>query len=168
LKIHNEQANAILCNLMLKNIVGKLWRKLPSSARLKIVRSTQPKFTVSVGVVIFDGLERVLLLDHVLRPQSGWGIPGGFINANEQPERAVHREINEETGLNLENVKLWRIETRNLHVEMIFSATTGGIASVKSHEIKEVKWFETNNLPSELPYRQKRMIEEILKFTGRI
>jgi 8-oxo-dGTP diphosphatase len=108
------------------------------------------------------------LLDHVLRPKSGWGIPGGFINANEQPENAVHREIREETGLEIENVKLFRIETKKLHVEMIFFATGRGIAEVKSREIKEAKWFETDSLPEDLPFVQKQIISEVLKFTGRL
>ena len=153
---------------MLQNLVGKIWRKLPQSARFHIIRRTQKKFTVSVGVVIFDECERVLLLDHVLRPKSGWGIPGGFINKNEQPEQAVHREIREETGLELKNVKLWRIETKKLHVEMIFFAEGYGKAEVKSREIKEAKWFESNNLPKDLPNVQKHIINEILKFTGRL
>jgi ADP-ribose pyrophosphatase YjhB (NUDIX family) len=152
---------------MLQRLVGKIWRKLPQSVRLKIIRGTQNKFTVSVGVVIFDEKERILLLDHVLRPKSGWGIPGGFINANEQPEQAVHREIREETGLELKNVKLWRIETKNLHVEMIFFAEGYGKAEVKSREIKEAKWFESNDLPKYLPNVQKHIISEVLKFTGR-
>jgi ADP-ribose pyrophosphatase YjhB (NUDIX family) len=152
---------------MLKSLVGKIWRKLPPSVRLKIIRTTQNKFTVSVGVVIFDKNERILLLDHVLRPKSGWGIPGGFINADEQPEHAVHREIFEETGLKIENVELWRIQTKKLHVEMLFYADANGIAKVKSREINEVKWFETNDLPRDLPLAQKQIIDEILKLTGR-
>jgi 8-oxo-dGTP diphosphatase len=152
---------------MLQQLVGKIWRKLPQSMRLKIIRGTQNKFTVSVGVVIFDEKERVLLLDHVLRPKSGWGIPGGFINANEQPEHAVHREIREETGLELKNVKLWRIETKKLHVEMIFFAEGCGKAEVKSREIKEAKWYESHDLPRDLPNVQKHIIGEVLKFTGR-
>jgi ADP-ribose pyrophosphatase YjhB (NUDIX family) len=153
---------------MLQDLVGKIWRKLPQSARFHIIRNTQNKFTVSVGAVIFDEKERILLLDHVLRPKSGWGIPGGFINKNEQPEHAVHREIREETGLELKNVKLWRIETKKLHVEMIFFAEGYGKAEVKSREIKEAKWFESNNLPKDLPNVQKHIINEILKFTGRL
>jgi 8-oxo-dGTP diphosphatase len=153
--------------VMLKDLVGKIWRKLPAAARLKIIRVSQTKFTVSVGVVIFDDRERILLLDHVLRPKSGWGIPGGFINANEQPEQAAHREIREETGLELKNVKLWRIETKKLHVEMIFFAEGYGKAEVKSREIKEAKWFESNDLPKDLPFIQKHIISEVLKFTGR-
>ncbi len=153
---------------MLQHLVGKIWRKLPQSVRLKIIRATQNKFTVSVGVVIFDKNERILLLDHVLRPKSGWGIPGGFINANEQPEQAVHREIFEETGLKLENVKLWRIQTKKLHVEMLFYADTNGTAKVKSREIKAAEWFESNKLPSEIPFVQKQIIGEVLKFTGRL
>jgi ADP-ribose pyrophosphatase YjhB (NUDIX family) len=153
--------------VMLKDLVGKIWRKLPAVARLKIIRASQTKFTVSVGVVVFDERERILLLDHVLRPKSGWGIPGGFINAGEQPEHATHREIREETGLKLENVELWRIETRKLHVEMIFFAVGRGTAEVKSREIKSAKWFESNDLPKDLPLTQKYIIGEVLKFKER-
>ena len=153
---------------MLQHLVGKIWRKLPRIVRLQIIRATQTKFTVSVGVVIFDQTERILLLDHVLRPKSGWGIPGGFINADEQPEDAVHREIFEETGLELENVKLWRVRTNKNHVELIYFATSKGIAEVKSREIVEVKWFESNELPKEMPFSQKQIINEVLKFTGRL
>lgn len=152
---------------MLQSLIGNIWRKLPQLMRLKIIRISQKKFTVSVGAVIFDENEHILLLDHVLRPKSGWGIPGGFINENEHPEQAVKRELDEETGLQLENIKLWRVQTKKLHVEFIFIAEGNGRAEVKSLEIKAVKWFKADSLPNDLPFLQKQMIDDVLKFTGR-
>jgi NUDIX domain len=69
---------------MLKKLVGKIWRKTPHFIRLRIIRLSQTKFTVSVGAVVLNEKGEILLLDHVLRPASGWGIPGGFINGGEQ------------------------------------------------------------------------------------
>jgi len=63
---------------MLKDIIAKIWRKMPRGLRWWTVRITQKKFTVSAGAVIVKD-NKVLLLDHVLRPANGWGIPGGFI-----------------------------------------------------------------------------------------
>src|SRR2546423_954989 len=106
---------------MLKQILGKIWRKTPTFLRLRLVRATQKKFTVSVGAIVINPENKVLLLDHVLRPASGWGIPGGFIEANESAVEAVKRELREETGLEIENVEIFRIRTINLHVEILFS-----------------------------------------------
>jgi ADP-ribose pyrophosphatase YjhB (NUDIX family) len=76
-------------------IVGRIWRKLPASVRMKIVRVTQKKFTASVAAIVQNEKGEVLLLDHVLRPASGWGIPGGFLDFGEQPIDAVKRELRE-------------------------------------------------------------------------
>ena len=84
-----------------KRLAGKIWRKLPQSARQWIIRVTQKKFTVSVIAIILNSEGKILLLDHVLRPKNGWGAPGGFIDAGEQPVDAIKREICEETGLEL-------------------------------------------------------------------
>ncbi|MCV4861023.1 NUDIX hydrolase, partial [Escherichia coli] len=81
-----------------------LWTILPQKSRLRLVRLSQPTFTVSVAAIVFDYKGKVLLLKHVLRTTAGWGLPGGFINKGEQPESAIRREIHEETGLELENL----------------------------------------------------------------
>src|SRR5215210_8659654 len=96
---------------MLKRMLAGLWRVLPKSLRLWGVRASQPKFTVTAGAVVLDDQGRVLLLNHVFRPGSGWGIPGGFISKGEQPEEAVRREIREETGLEVDDLELISIRT---------------------------------------------------------
>ena len=92
-------------------LIGKIWKMLPRRLRLQIIRASQKKFTVSVGAVITDEAGKVLLLEHHLRPASGWGIPGGFVEHGEQPEAAIRRELREETGLELENVRLASVRT---------------------------------------------------------
>jgi 8-oxo-dGTP pyrophosphatase MutT (NUDIX family) len=89
---------------MLQKIIGKIWKTSPQIFRAYFVRLTQKTFTVSVGAIVTNDEGKVLLLDHVLRPGSGWGVPGGFINHNEQPAEAAKREICEEIGLEIDNL----------------------------------------------------------------
>ena len=53
-----------------------------------------------VGAVIHDPAGRLLLIRRGHDPHRGlWSLPGGRIEAGESPERAVVREVREETGL---------------------------------------------------------------------
>jgi ADP-ribose pyrophosphatase YjhB (NUDIX family) len=146
----------------LKTLVGKIWKRIPPAARVRLVRVGQPKFTVSAAAVVVNRRGEVLLLDHVLRPNSNWGIPGGFINAGEQPESAVCREIFEETGLKLENVRLVRVRTSRLHVEILYRADADGKAEARSAEINRAVWFKLEDIPEEMSEGQKRDVREFI------
>lgn len=145
---------------MLKKIVGKIWKRITPAARVRLVRVGQTKFTVSAAAVVVNDRSQVLLLDHVLRPNSNWGIPGGFINAGEPPEKAVSREIYEETGLELKNVKLVRVRTSNRHLEILYRADANGAAQAKSAEINAAVWFEIGEIPEEMSAGQKADVRE--------
>lgn len=148
---------------MLKKIIGKIWKILPSLARLKLVRGTQTKFTVSAAAIITNEAGEVLLLNHVLRLDSGWGLPGGFLSGSEQAGEAVRREIREETGLELKQVRLLRAQTSSRHIEILFRAEAVGTASVKSREINSLGWFRLEDIPEDLNQYQKSVIRESLK-----
>ena len=79
---------------------------MPGKLRRWSARRLQQRFTVSAGAVVIDDQRRVLLLKHVFRTGSGWGVPGGFIGEGEEPEVAIRRELLEETGLELEHAEL--------------------------------------------------------------
>jgi ADP-ribose pyrophosphatase YjhB (NUDIX family) len=148
---------------MLMKIIGKIWKKLPALVRMKIVRATQKNFTASVAAIIQNEKGEVLLLDHVLRPASGWGIPGGFLDFGEQPIDAVKRELREETGLELKDVKIYRVRTIGRHIEILFSAGAVGEASVKSREISGLGWFKVEEMPEKMNRIQKTVIEDLLR-----
>ncbi|MCY7347196.1 MAG: NUDIX domain-containing protein [Pyrinomonadaceae bacterium] len=148
---------------MLKKIVGTIWRNLTPSLRGKVVRLTQNQFTVSVAAVVTNHQGEVLLLDHVLRTASGWGVPGGFVKHGEQPETAVRRELREETGIELSGVKLFSTRTINRHIEILFRAESNDHASVKSREINAVGWFKLDEMPESVSRMQKSVIEKLLE-----
>ncbi len=139
---------------------------MPQFVKYRAVRATQRKFTVSAGAVVFNQKGEVLLLDHLLRPGSGWGVPGGFINPSEQLEEAVRREVREETGIEIENLELVWVKTIYRHIEAIFRANGIGEPMVKSFEIKEVKWFPIDQMPSEMSKSQAEIIKKVLSKTS--
>jgi ADP-ribose pyrophosphatase YjhB (NUDIX family) len=148
---------------MLGVVIGGIWKRLPSRFRLLIIRVTQKKFTASVAVIVTNAEEKVLLLEHILRPASGWGIPGGFLDQGEQPEAAVRRELREETGIELENLKMVRVRTLNRHIEMLFRAESNDAARVLSREIKGLDWFDVDQMPAEMSSVQKATVEKVLR-----
>jgi len=152
---------------MLKRLLAGLWRGSPRVVRRACVWLAQPRFTVTAGAVVCDEGGRVLLLRHVLRGGSGWGIPGGFLRAGEQPEEAVRREVREETGLELESVELAFVRTLKevRQVEVIFRASmrAASLARLeKGFEIDRAEWFARSELPEALSREQRRVITRAL------
>jgi 8-oxo-dGTP diphosphatase len=148
---------------MLLDLVSKTWKVMPRQLRTFITRRLQPKFTVSVTGILTNDNGEVLLLDHVLRPKSGWGPPGGFVERGEQPEAALRREIKEETTLELANVQLIRTRTFKRHIEIVFTATAVGEARAVSREIRSLQWFAIDEMPGEMSLSLQFAIRNALK-----
>ena len=146
------------------NFLGAIWRHLPGAVRRRVVRLGQRRFTVTVGAIIFDSDNRILLLEHVFRPDSGWGIPGGFISHGEQPEAALRRELREEIGVEIDEAKFLFARTlrRPRQVEIYFRAHITGEPRVSSFEIRRAEWFRVDELPAELSKDQQRLIQQTI------
>ena len=144
------------------DIVGKIWKILPANGRRWLTRLFQTSFTASAAGLITDEKGKVLLLNHVLRPGSGWGIPGGFLNRGEQPGDTLRREIREETGLEIENIKLANVRTLERHIEIIYTGSAVGEAVVSSREITELAWFQLDEMPAEMSLSQQLLIRSVL------
>ena len=139
-------------------IIAKLWRLLPYQIRLKVIRLSQPKFTVSVVAIVLNNKNEVLILDHFIRPGSSWGLPGGFIKAGESPTAAIKREIFEETALELTDHELVRIRVVRKHIEMLFFARGSGKVALKSSEIRDYGWYSKGELPSGMSDTQRKLV----------
>jgi len=150
---------------MIIKLLGVIWRRLPGAVRRRLVRVGQRRFTVTAGAIIFDDQGRILLLEHVFRPDSGWGIPGGFLSSAEQPEEAMRRELREEIGIEVDDVTmvLMRTLSQIRQVEVYFRARALGSPHPCSFEIKQAVWFAIEDLPTELSKDQRRLIQRALE-----
>lgn len=149
---------------MLNDLLGAIWRRAPKSLRRWTMRISHPRFAVTAGAVVTDGNGRVLLLKHRFRPGAGWGMPGGFMEAGEQPDEAVRRELREEIGLEVEKLKL--VKTRSFktpqQVEIVFCCQAVGDPEQLNFEIQKAAWFRPDELPPELSRDQRQLIKQVL------
>lgn len=148
---------------MINKAIGAIWKKLPLNVRQKIVRTSQRKFTVSAAAILINDRGEVLLLDHVLRPKFGWGLPGGFVDPNEQPVDAARREVREETGVEADDLELFRIRTVGRHLEILYKGTPTGEARVLTREIYGLGWFKRDNLPDGMAPPLRAMLIDVLE-----
>jgi ADP-ribose pyrophosphatase YjhB (NUDIX family) len=145
----------------LQKLTRSIWRALPRKVRIIGVRATQTTFTVSATAIILNDEKKVLLLDHVLRPNSGWALPGGFLQSNELAHEALRREIREEIGLNATDLRVLFVNTYRRHVEIFFEVKAEGEAKVGSREIIGYRWFEVKDLPPNMSTIQRQLIEQL-------
>jgi len=149
---------------MLKRALKALYRIAPASLLNKAANLLQSHFTVTVAAVVLNDDRRVLLLKHTFRNGNGWGLPGGFITKGEQPEKALRRELREETGLEIENVELALVRTVKTiqQVQIIFRCATVGEPKVESIEIERCEWFQIEEAYERLNRDQRAIIERAL------
>jgi 8-oxo-dGTP diphosphatase len=149
---------------MLSEILGRIWRRLPTIVRWRAARLGQARFTVTVAATLFDDDRRVLLLEHVFRADQGWGVPGGFVVQGEQPEEALRRELREEISIDIDEVKLLFTRTlvRLKQVEIYYRARVVGEPKPSSFEIKQAQWFTLDNLPASLSQDQRKLLARAL------
>jgi ADP-ribose pyrophosphatase YjhB (NUDIX family) len=119
---------------------------------------------VTAGAIVSDDRGRVLLFKHRFRPGTGWGMPGGFMKEREQPEETLRRELREEVGLEIADVRLFTTRAFKIpqQIEIVFRCQALGDPDRLSFEIQSAAWFSLSELPEELPKDQAQLIKRAL------
>jgi 8-oxo-dGTP diphosphatase len=149
---------------MLKDILTAIFRLTPNRVREWFSRATNASFMASAGAVVLDDQGRVLLLEHVFRTGCGWGIPGGFLAADEQPDEGLRRELREEVGLEVQDVEIAFVRTfsKPKQIQITFRCRAAGEAHARGIEVRSAAWFALDALPAELSENQRALIERAL------
>lgn len=61
------------------------------------------------AAVILENEDRRILLQKRRHPQNTWGLPGGLMELGESAEETAIREVHEETGLTIDNLRLFGV-----------------------------------------------------------
>ena len=141
--------------------IAVLLRRFPLIMRLPYLfyRRAQSRYTIGVAAVVFDGNGRVLVVEHAYHPRLPWGLPGGWIDEDEEPALAIVRELTEELQLEATAVRALHIaKTVPHHIDLAFLCEAHGPIGALSHELLDYRWVETSALPA-LKQFHRRAIE---------
>jgi ADP-ribose pyrophosphatase YjhB (NUDIX family) len=103
--------------------------------------------------------------DSELSGEGTWTMPGGKLEFGETLEEGAAREVEEETGIKLKDVKVICVSndvTEHAHFITIglFSDDFEGEPKVmEPDEITEWNWFSMDNLPQKMFFPSKRVLE---------
>lgn len=127
-----------------------------------------------MSAVIVDAEGRVLLQQ---RTDNGrWGLPGGAMEFGESILEALHREVQEETGLTIEVVRLVGVYSHPDHHQIVTYAdgnvfhfvstcfecrTTGGTLTL-GDETAGLAWFAAPGWPADLLPMHRLRIDDAL------
>lgn len=134
----------------------RVFQRLPTSARRRVVRSIAPGYTVGAMCRIERDDGHVLLVQ--LSYRNRWGVPGGLLKRGEDPAAAARREVLEEVNLEVElvGVPVAQVDAEARRVDLVFVARPApgqdpDLARPSSPEIEAARWFAPDALPQLQP-----------------
>jgi 8-oxo-dGTP diphosphatase len=129
----------------------------------------EPKHTVVVGGLVRNAAGEILLIRHHRR---GWEIPQGRVEQDEGLLDALHREVREETGVEISAGLLAAVFSKTTEPAAIifsFLAAYCGGELHPSDETPELGWFAPQVVPELVNHPVIRdRIDTLLSFDGRV
>lgn len=112
-----------------------------------------PTVAPAVIVLIARGHEILLARSTDFRP-GVYSNLAGFIEAGESAEQAIEREVQEEVGITVKNIRYFGSQSwpfENSFMIGYFAEYESGEICLNPHELEDARWFPLDALP-ELPY----------------
>jgi ADP-ribose pyrophosphatase YjhB (NUDIX family) len=122
-----------------------------------------------IGAIILRK-NKVLLGKRKTEPYKGfWDVPGGFIEADESPEKALKREMREELGIEIGIGKLidffpdWYGPkgSPTLNIYYFVKIKKGKLKA--GSDMTELRWHDLKNLPKKIAFKNSREVLELVR-----
>lgn len=134
----------------------------------EFVHWDNPKPVTATLVPLNDG---IVLVKRKFEPYvDDWCLPGGFIEAHEDPDESAAREVLEETGLVISGQRLISAHApgRGINVIILFyAAETATGTMVPGDDASDVGCFKQDELPPNIAFElHRRMIKQFFERSG--
>ena len=139
----------------------------------KVEKYRNPFPTVDVIIEYEEEREKkgiVLILRK--NPPIGWALPGGFVDYGESLEEAAFREANEETGLEVFDLRQFhaysdpRRDPRHHTISTVFTARARGCYGA-SDDATAVDIFTMERLPRNMAFDHAEILKDYIEGKGR-
>ena len=109
-----------------------------------------PRISPAVIVGVVDG-DRLLLTRYADRPGVRWALVAGFMEIGESVEDTVRREVMEEVGLKVKNIRYYKSQPWGFSGSVLMGlyAEVEGSSEITldTKELQEAVWFERKDIP---------------------
>lgn len=131
---------------------AKLEEVLPNMMKCpQCGREHYPRISPCIIVVIQREDGSILLAKHHQRNQDIYALIAGFVEGGETLEHAVEREIMEETGITVTDIKYYGSQSWPFPDQLMIGFTcryVSGEITLQRSEIDDARWFTKDNLPN--------------------
>ncbi len=125
-----------------------------------------PRFSPAMMVLIEKG-HQILLARSAHFATGMYSALAGFVDVGESAEQALHREVKEEVGLAVTDLRYFATQSWPFPDSFMiaFKATyLSGEIVIDPEEIEDARWFDLDNLPALPPHASisRRLIDSVL------
>ncbi len=110
-----------------------------------------PRIAPAVIIALTDG-DRLILSQYANRNTTRYGLLAGFIEIGETAEEAVAREVMEEVGLKVKNIRYYKSQpwgiAGNLSIGYFCDLDGSDEIHLDEHELATARWFLRSDLPA--------------------
>lgn len=165
-KVHKKKGSSLkeqrYCSFCGKQLVPKI---LLDGSKERYCSNCNHVFFVTPSpavIVLVASKNRILLARGVGWKHPYWGLISGHIKRDETAEQTATREVQEEVGLEISNLKILKTYVAGDYglLMIAFKAKTGDTVVKKSEELEAAKWFDTNR---SLPLRSTSIAANVVK-----
>lgn len=119
---------------------------------------------LTVDVLIDMGAGMLVLVKRKNAPH-GWALPGGFVEVGETVEEAALREVKEETGLDVELVRLFHVYSdpkrdERFHTASVVFVARGWGEPKAGSDAADVGLCHEMNLPPEIAFDHRQILRD--------
>lgn len=141
---------------------------------LRKLVGSRPLIMSGACVIVIDKDNRILL--QLRKDNNCWGLAGGSLEMGESLEEVAKRELFEETGLIANKLELFNVYSgekfyyKYPHGDEVYNVVTAyicddyeGVLRREKSEVRELKFFHLNDLPSNISPPDYPIINEYIQ-----
>lgn len=127
------------------------------------------------SAVFIENTQGQILMQQRTYPHGKWGLPGGLMELGESTEETARREVYEETGLTVGELKLFGVYSGKNYLckaqngDEFYVVTTiyttndyTGEACVNDDESLKLEWVSLDNLPENIARTHQEIINDYI------